>query len=247
MAQIRKDRTPAYKQIQNAIIKRIESGELNCGDPVDSERVLAKIHGVSLMTARHALSALEREGIVERRTGVGTFVAPPRIHFNKLMSFTEQMAERGLAADSRVLSVEILENELEIAARLALPPGDRLLKIERLRLGAKEPFSLQTSYLSAKKFAGLNKQVLERASLFTLLEREYGVQIAYADGEIDATSADTRAAKLLSIAKGDPLLRIRQTAYSTQGPPLLYGFGLYRADRHLLNIRRFRQSGKPLA
>ena len=58
---------PAYQRIQNHIRKRIESSHLRPGDAVASERELAKIHGVSLMTARHALVALEREGIVERR------------------------------------------------------------------------------------------------------------------------------------------------------------------------------------
>ena len=40
---------------------------------------------VSLVTARHALARLEREGLVERRRGAGTFVSAPKIHFNKLM------------------------------------------------------------------------------------------------------------------------------------------------------------------
>src|SRR5438132_4372593 len=104
MAQGRRNGTPAYRKIQGAILKRIEAGQLKPGDSVSSERELAKIHGVSLMTARHALAALEREGLVERRRGAGTFVAPPKIHFNKLMSFTEQMASRGLSACSRILS-----------------------------------------------------------------------------------------------------------------------------------------------
>ncbi|MGB7468402.1 MAG: GntR family transcriptional regulator, partial [Candidatus Acidiferrum sp.] len=81
---------PAYKRIQGAIRKGIESGELRPGDIVASERELARIHDVSLMTARHALASLESEGVVERRRGVGTFVATPKIHFNKLMSYTEQ-------------------------------------------------------------------------------------------------------------------------------------------------------------
>src|SRR5881409_4311297 len=88
--------TPAYKRIQSVIWKRIETGQLKPGDIVDSERELARIHGVSLMTARHALAALEREGMVVRRRGAGTFVAPPKIHFNKLASFSEQMATRSL-------------------------------------------------------------------------------------------------------------------------------------------------------
>src|SRR5579884_2298777 len=121
MAQIRRNGTPAYKRIQDAILKRIEGGHLRPGDAVDSERELARIHRVSLMTARHALASLEREGLVERRRGAGTFVAPPRIHFNKLMSYTEQMASRGLAACSKVIGSRVIEQEDEIAARLMLP------------------------------------------------------------------------------------------------------------------------------
>ena len=73
-----RDGTPAYRRIQATILKRIESGSLKPGDAVESERELAKIHHVSLMTARHALTALDREGVVQRRRGSGTFVAPPR-------------------------------------------------------------------------------------------------------------------------------------------------------------------------
>src|SRR6195256_1429777 len=111
---------PAYKKIQTAILKRVESGQLKPGDVVESERELARIHGVSLMTARHALAGLEREGMVVRRRGSGTFVAPPKIHFNKLMSYTEQMAGRGLSVSSKLLSLSVIDTEQEIAARLAL-------------------------------------------------------------------------------------------------------------------------------
>ena len=92
--------TPAYKRIQEQIRDRIASASLKPGDAVASERELAKTHKVSLMTARHALAGLEHEGIVERRLGAGTFVAVPKIHFNKLMSYTEQMSSRGLAPRS---------------------------------------------------------------------------------------------------------------------------------------------------
>ena len=107
---------PAYQKIQRAIQRRIESGRLKPGEAVDSERELARAHGVSLMTARHALSVLEREGVVHRRRGAGTFVAPPKIHFNKLMSFTEQMSGRNLAARSKVVHFEPTEAEPEVEA-----------------------------------------------------------------------------------------------------------------------------------
>src|SRR5262250_1698617 len=168
---------PAYQRIQSAIRKRIESGELQPGNPVPSERDLARTHRVSLMTARHALAFLEREGLVERRRGIGTFVAPPKIHFNKLMSYTEQMAARTLAAGAKVLFAKIVDNENEAAARLSLPPTSSIVKLERLRHASGEPFALETCYLSAAEFSALLDAPIARESLFGILEREYKVDL----------------------------------------------------------------------
>ncbi|HTC92536.1 MAG TPA: GntR family transcriptional regulator [Terriglobales bacterium] len=231
---------PAYQRIQGTIRERIESGQLKPGDAVDSERELAKIHHVSLMTARHALAELQREGLVERRRGAGTFVAPPKIHFNKLTSLSEEMASRGLSARSRVLSSSVVDNANDIAARLALPATSRLLMVERLRQAANEPFALETCYLPAEQFVDMARVPLERGSLFAVLEHDHRLVLAYADEEIDATAADPRTAELLGVTRGAPLLRIRQVIYSTQGKAILYVLGLYRSDRHTLRIRRFR-------
>ena len=232
---------PAYRRIQSAIRQRIERGSLRPGDVVDSERELAKVHDVSLMTARHALADLAREGIVERRHGAGTFVAPPKINFNKLMSYTEQMASRGLSPISKVLFTKVIDNEEEATARLALPPRSRILKLERLRHAAGgEPFALETCYLSAEQFSGLQSAPLQKESLFSILQRDYHVELSYSDEEVDATAADPRTAELLSLPKRAPLLRIRQVIYSTKGVVILYVLGLYRSDRHNLVIRRYR-------
>jgi GntR family transcriptional regulator len=178
--------------------------------------------------------------MVVRRRGAGTFIAPPKIHFNKLMSYTEQMAGRSLAVSSKLLSLGVIDTEQEIAARLALPATSPLIKVERLRLGANEPFAIETCYLSAGDFAGLTQSPLDRISLFSILEHDYGLEIAHADEEIDATTADPHTARLLGIPHGAPVLRIRQVIYSTKGKTLLYVLGLYRSDRHTLLIRRFR-------
>jgi GntR family transcriptional regulator len=207
---------------------------------VASERELAKTHKVSLMTARHALADLAREGMVERRHGSGTFVAPPKIHFNKLMSYTEQMAGRGLAVRSKIVSSGVLENEPEIAARLSLPSTSHLFMLERVRQASDEPFALETCYLSVDEFPALAGGTLERGSLFVTLEHEYGVELAYADEEIDSTAADLKTAELLGVPRGAPLLRMRQLIYTTKGKPCMYVVGLYRSGRHTLLIRRFR-------
>jgi GntR family transcriptional regulator len=240
MAENRRNGLPAYQQIQQAIRQRIEAKQLKPGDAVSSERELAKIHGVSLMTARHALVGLEREGIVERRRGAGTFVAPPRIHFNKLMSYTEQMASRGLPPSSKVITAKIVAGEQEIAARLRLGATSRMVKIERVRLTGDEPFALETCYLPGDEFAGLVHAPLGRSSLFSTLEHDYGVELAYADEEVDATVAEGRVAQLLDLRLGAPLLRMRQVIYSSKTKPVIYVIGFYRSERHSLFIRRMR-------
>jgi GntR family transcriptional regulator len=240
MSRTSRNGTPAYKKIQNAIRNRIASSELKPGDAVASERELARIHHVSLMTARHALAGLEHEGIVERRRGAGTFVAAPKIHFNKLMSYTEQMSSRGLSPRSRVLVAKLIEHDAEVAARLGLPATSALVKIQRLRETGDDPFALETCYLSAKEFAGLVKAPLARSSLFATLEADYGVELAYADEEVDATAAEADIADLLGVASGASVLRIRQVIYSSKGSATIYVVGFYRSERHTLFIRRFR-------
>ncbi|MGA9672855.1 MAG: GntR family transcriptional regulator [Terracidiphilus sp.] len=231
---------PAYKKIQTAIRGRIDSGELKPGDVVYSERELARIHCVSLMTARHALAGLAQEGIVERRHGAGTFVAPPQIHFNKLLSYTEQTASLGLVPSSKVVISGIVNREQEIAAKLGLSPTSGLIRIERVRSAGNEPIALEACYLSAEEYRVVLEAPLDRTSLFGVLERECGVELAYADEEIDVTHADHRIARLLNISTSAPLLRIRQLIFSTKGRATVYVTGLYRSGRHTLRIRRFR-------
>ena len=231
---------PAYKRIQRAIRRRIDAGELKPGDVVDSERELARLHSVSLMTARHALADLAQEGVVERRHGAGTFVAPPQILFNKLLSYSEQMSSVGLPARSRIVSSSIVNREHEIAARFGLSPTSPLVRIERVRYAGDEPVALEVCYVSDDECHPLLDAPLEKASLFSTLERECGIELAYADEEVDATNADQRIAKLLNIPNGSPLLRIRQLIFSTKGRATVYMLGLYRSGRHTLKIRRFR-------
>jgi GntR family transcriptional regulator len=141
---------------------------------------------------------------------------------------------------SRVLVAKLVDDEQEVAARLRLPAASPLVKIERLRLTEEDPFALETCYLPAAEFSALASSPLGRVSLFSTLERDFGLELAYADEEIDATAADANVAQLLGVHKNAPILRIRQVIYSTTGKATLYVLGLYRSDRHTLFIRRFR-------
>jgi GntR family transcriptional regulator len=236
----RQPEEPAYKRIQGAIRRRIDAGHLKPGNMVPSERELARTHQVSLMTARHALTELARDGIVERRRGAGTFVAPPRVQFNKLLGYNEQMASLGLTAHSRIVTSTVVSRESEIAARLGLAPTARIVRLERVRLAQNEPVALEAAYWSEDEFPDLLRSTLDGMSLFSALEHDCSVALAYADEEIDATDADQRMAELLRVGKGAPLLRIRQLIFSATGKATVFVTGFYRSGRHTLRIRRFR-------
>lgn len=224
----------------NDIRSRIDGGMLRPGDRIESERQLASRYSVSLMTARHALKELEADGLAERRLGSGTFVARPRIHFNRLQSFSEQMTACGSRARSRIVGVRVLDDEPEVAARLGLPPGSRVIRLERVRCGESEPFAFETTYLSHRDFPRLAQSLRPGDSLFEALRRDHGIEPAFAEEEVDALSADAHIAQLLDIPRGSPLLRIRQVVFASGGRRLLYDVGIYRSDRHSLLIRRFR-------
>ena len=135
---------------------------------------------------------------------------------------------------------KMIAGEPEVAARLGLPAAARVTKIQRLRLTDEEPFALETCYLPAADFPDLASAPLGRSSLFAILEHDYEAKLAYADEEVDATSADASISEMLSVPRGASLLRIRQTIYSTKGKATIYGVGFYRSERHTLFIRRFR-------
>jgi hypothetical protein len=101
--------------------------------------------------------------------------------------------------------------------------------------------NLEASYLPRRSLMGWQRSRSSGGSLFLTLAKSVSDQIAYANEEVDATGADKRAARLLRVAEGAPILRISQVIYSTSGQAILYVLGLYRSDRHKLLIRRWRR------
>jgi GntR family transcriptional regulator len=150
-----------------------------------------------------------------------------------------------LPPSSKVIASKIVQDEDEIAASLNLPAASRMIKIERLRHTDQEPFALEACYLPADDFPGLERAPLGKSSLFSTLQKEYGVVISYADEEVDATAADNRVAQLLEVPRDSPVLRIRQVIHSANGKAIVYVLGFYRSERHSLFIRRFRQLSTP--
>ena len=66
---------PLFEQIKNAIKENIMTGQLDDGEQLPSVRVLSKELKVSILTVKKAYDELSKEGFIEVRQGLGTFVA----------------------------------------------------------------------------------------------------------------------------------------------------------------------------
>ncbi|MCX7854759.1 MAG: GntR family transcriptional regulator [Anaerolineae bacterium] len=102
---------PIYYQIREQLRQQILSGHLKPGDPLPSEAQICALCGVSRMTARMALSQLAHEGLVVRRKGKGTFVAPQKATLPEdfiPMSYTTLIDHIGMRAGAIIRSQELL-------------------------------------------------------------------------------------------------------------------------------------------
>ncbi|HZC32258.1 MAG TPA: GntR family transcriptional regulator, partial [Candidatus Bathyarchaeia archaeon] len=79
-------RKPArYRTIAAAIAERIKVEDLPPGSLLPSETDLAETFGVTRMTVRQALAGLAGAGLIERRHGRGTIVAPIKLQRQSLL------------------------------------------------------------------------------------------------------------------------------------------------------------------
>ena len=170
---------PMYYQIMRQLLEKIQGGEFAVDTTLPPERELAQTYKVSRMTVRQAIIELVNEGILVRRKGIGTFVAPPKLEqaLSRLTSFTEDMAQRGMKAGAKVISFAEIVPKPVIRKTLALETGDKAYECVRLRLADDVPMALETTTLPVSLCPGLTAQDLENYSLYRLLAERWGLRL----------------------------------------------------------------------
>src|SRR4051794_41078073 len=111
------------------------TGGLASDERLPTQRELAQSYGVTVMTVRQALQLLEQEELVVMRHGLGTFVAPPRVHYamGNLRSLAQEVRAQGLELRTRVIRQGPAEPHPRVAELLQIEPGEPVYVIERLR------------------------------------------------------------------------------------------------------------------
>lgn len=225
---------PSHRRIEQWMLALIREGSLVAGDKLPPETGMADALGVSRMTLRQALAALERRQLLKRRRGRngGTFVVEPKIEcdLTGLPGFTEQMRRAHVRAGARVLSTETVPADESVADALRLQPGDPVHYVVRLRLGNDEPLAIERTYLPADVFDGLLDRPLT-GSLYELMTTDYDQAPYTAKEALEAVTADAEQAEQLQIDEGASLIRVTRTASTISGLPVEHAIDCFRGDR----------------
>jgi GntR family transcriptional regulator len=222
-----------YQEIERWLRRRVLRSA--AGDPLPSELELAARFGVSRMTARQAVQNLAAEGLVQRRRGAGTFVAPRPIHRHEgsLMSFTEDMRRRGMKASSRLLEAGLRPATTADLEALHLPDGARVVAISRLRLADGVPLAIEHAALPAE-CAGVLADDLETGSLHESLAAT-GRRPTLSRSWIRARLATAAEARLLEIPPRSALLVERRIIYDSHDQPLEHTETAYNAANYAID------------
>jgi GntR family transcriptional regulator len=233
---------PLYHRVYREIAKEIESGSLQPGDRLPSERWLCDELGVSRATVRRAIEELVTDGMVEGR-GRGSFVTgdalvePP----NTLMSLSELGRSRGLAATSRVLAADLRAATIDEAEAFGIAPGAEVFELQRLRMLDGLPIAVDHNRVPLRLVPEAALLDFATASLYDTLERE-GHPPARADYELEARGADAHEAELLGLAPGAPVLFATTVAIGEDGRVVDLGRTVYRADRYRFQATLMRRA-----
>jgi GntR family transcriptional regulator len=222
--------------------------QLQVGEAIPSERRLSGELGISRLTLRAALDDLVRDGYLERRHGSGTFVSEPKIAQQlTLTSFSEDMRRRGMTAGSKTIELRETHAGAAVGRALNVSPDSRVVLIRRLRLADGEPMALETLHVPAERVPGLSRELLENASFYELLEKEYGVVIESGMQSIEPTVTNEEESELLGVPLHSPAFLFERTSRTAAGETVEFVRSLYRGDRYRLVAELSQRRDRPVA
>jgi GntR family transcriptional regulator len=234
---------PLYAQIKDTLRGRILDGTYAPHSQMPSEHELCALFGVSRITVRQALGDLQKEGLLFKLHGKGTFVSKPKAFQNvtSLQGFGEAMSSMGYEIVNQLRSFRIVEASRHVATKLNLPEGAPVAEIHRVRLLNREAVSLEITWLPEIFGKRLSNADLVTRDIFLILENDCGVPLGHADVAIDAILADDEIAAALPVQEGSPVLRIERLTHDATGAPIDYEYLYFRGDAFQYRLRTDRQ------
>lgn len=230
--------------VQNRIALDIRRGILRPGQRLPSEPEYASALGVSRNSLREALQSLEREGLVVRRHGIGTFVTEhkPMIRggLERLTGIMQIISDQGLRPGTRLLRYEMSECGPEASHALGTLESDPVVIIETVKSADGEPVAVCMDVIPLE-YLGDNVDIgLLQMSVFDGLERSHAIRIRHAECELAPITADPDLADKLLIDVGTPVLLLRQVHLDDQNRKVLYSCSYFPFNRFTFRLIRHR-------
>ncbi|MCZ0978872.1 GntR family transcriptional regulator [Streptomyces diastatochromogenes] len=219
---------PKYQHLKTVIGEALDS-DFAVGEILPNERELAARFGVARATLRQALEQLELEGRLQRRRGVGTTVAPPRVGVD--VSTTQHLwpgvaDEAWQPQDSAADAVPAA-----VARVLETGAGEQVHVVRRLRISQGQPVAAELLYVPAGSVPGLSAidAPAGPARARAVLRELQHLALDGQDRSVELGSARADDAKELDRLPGAPVLVVT-TRYLSAGRPAAVSVATYRAD-----------------
>ncbi|WP_417725012.1 GntR family transcriptional regulator [Salipiger sp.] len=226
--------TPLYHRIYLVLRERILERRYPPDAPMPSEPELSRQFSVSRVTLRRTLEQLEREGLIRRERGRGTFATPPAAPAAPradIRGLIDNLLAMGLRTSVEVLDFAYEPTPPEIAAEMGVPPGTITQRVVRLRSVKEVPFSYAVTHVREDIGRRFTAEDIARTPLLQLIT-EAGGRIAGAHQRVTATAADETVSPLLGVQMGAPLLCITRVVRDEDGSALERIRALYHPERY---------------
>lgn len=226
-------KTPLYHQIYMILHEKIQHGEYTDSTLLPSEFEIARVYGVSRITAKRALNELAAAGLAVREQGRGTRVTSEG--FGTIVNASVRSLTKSLKA-RRHRQIAVVEFGYqpateEIGAVLGMKNGEVVQRAVRVSTKNGLPYSHLTTYVPSVVGQNWSAADLERLPLVDLLERA-GHAGVRGEQTISATLADATLAAALELPIGAPVLKILRTIYDRDERAVEYLQGHYPPARY---------------
>jgi GntR family transcriptional regulator len=232
--------TPMHLQLRRLLHEAIVAGQFEPGDTLPAEMALAGQFRVSRATVRQALDSLERDRLIEKRKGSGSFVlrrpAPAWLLQSTGGFFDDPERRVGPNVRSVVLRAQVEPLPEWAAAALNLPVSSHGVTLERLRWVAGRLATYSLTHCPDGFATQVLSPGLERESLYERLARLGLIEVRGGRRILEAVAADDRIASLLRISSGAPVQFVESVSWDAQLNPFACHRAWVRTDHLQIEV-----------
>lgn len=224
---------PVYRQMARAFSRMVEEGEIQEGQSLPAERILAERMNLSRTTVRRFYEELRKDhGLKSNRRSGPVIAAPPRIspRMGALKGFTDEMRELGMEPSTQLLSRDIVQDRV-IASIFGRPSSAHFLKLVRLRLGDGAPLSRETAWFDLTLCPELADWDVS-GSAYHFVSEVCGVRLGEAEQSIEAVLSTDDENAAFGFDDPQPCLLIKRRTHAISGQIVEYVEGVFRGDSY---------------